>query len=91
MLCLELMLHFCAEHCEHALIPTYINHSRPLIPNGIHLFFERGLRGDGSQTCPYMLGDKQGSIWYHFYNVFGMTRSGIEPTTSRLRGERSNY
>jgi len=26
-----------------------------------------------------------------FYNVFGMTRSGFKPTTSRLRGERSNH
>ena len=25
---------------------------------------------------------KQGGSWYHFYNVFGTTRSGIEPTTS---------
>ena len=73
------------------VIPTYINHSRPLIPDGIHLFFERGLRGERRQTCPYMLSAKQGSIWYHFYNVFGMTRSGIEPTTSRSRGERSNH
>jgi len=24
-----------------------------------------------------------------FYDVFSMTRSGIEPMTSRLRGERS--
>jgi len=24
------------------VIPTYINHSRPLIPDGIHLFFEWG-------------------------------------------------
>ena len=50
-------------------------------------FFERGLRGNRSQTYPYMLSAKQGIIWYHFYKVFGMTRSGIEPTTSRLRGE----
>jgi len=61
------------------VIPTYIYHSRPLIPDGIHLFFERGLRGERSQTCPYMLSAKQGSIWYHFINVFGMTRSGIKP------------
>jgi len=40
--------------------------------------FERGLRGERSQTYPFMLSAKQGSIWYHFYNVFGMTRSGIE-------------
>jgi len=54
-------------------------------------FFERGLRGERSQTCPYMLNAKQGIIWYHFYNVFGMTRSGIEPTTSRSLGKRSNH
>jgi len=36
-----------------------------------------------------MLSAKQGSSWYHFYYVFGVTRSGIEPTTSRSRGERS--
>jgi len=53
--------------------------------------FERGLRGERSQTCPYMLSAKKGSIWYHFYNVFGMTRSEIETTTSRSRGERSNH
>ena len=34
-------------------------------------FFEQGLRGKRSQTCPYMLSAKPGSIWYHFYNVFG--------------------
>ena len=27
-----------------------------------------------------MLSAKQGSHWYHFYNVFGMTRPGIDPT-----------
>jgi len=30
-------------------------------------------REDKSQTFAYMLSAKQGSIWYHFYNVFGMT------------------
>ena len=54
-------------------------------------FFERGLRGERSQTSPYMLSAKQGSIWYHFYYVFGMMRSGMEPTTSRSQGERSNH
>ena len=74
------------------VIPTYINYSRPLIPDGINLFFiEQDLRGERNQTCPYMLSAKEGNIWYHFYNVFGMTRSGIEPTTSRLRGKRSNH
>ena len=54
-------------------------------------FFERGVRGERSQTCTYMLSATQGTIWYHFYNVFGMTRSEIEPTTSRSRGECSNH
>ena len=27
-----------------------------------------------------MLSAKQGSHRYHFYNVFGMTRPGIDPT-----------
>ena len=34
----------------------------------------------------FMLSAKRGNYWYHFYNVFGMTRSvtrGIEPGTSR--------
>ena len=57
------------------VIPTYINHSRSLIPDEIHLFFERGLRGERSQTYPNTLSAKQGSIWYYFYNVFGMTQS----------------
>jgi len=36
--------------------------------------FERGLREERSQTYPYiMLSAKQGSTWYHFYNVFSMT------------------
>jgi len=73
------------------IIPTYINHSRPLIQDGIHLFFERGLRWEQSQTCPYMLSAKQDNIWNHFDNLFSMTRSGIEPTTSRSRGKRSNH
>jgi len=38
-----------------------------------------------------MLSATQGSIWYHFYNVFGMTESGIEPATFRLQGKGSNH
>ena len=38
-----------------------------------------------------MLRAKQWSIFHYFYNAFDMTRSGIEPTTSRSRGERSNH
>ena len=53
-------------------------------------FFERCLRGgERNQTYPYMLSFKQRSIYYHFYNVFGMTRSGIEPTTSPSQDESS--
>ena len=39
----------------------------------------------------FMLSAKQGNHWYHFVNVFGMTRplAGIEPGTSRTRGEHS--
>ena len=33
---------------------------------------------------------KKRSILFHFYNVFGMMRSRIDPTTSRKRGGRSN-
>jgi len=60
----------------------YINHSRPIIPDGIHLLFWK--RFERSQTYSYMLSAKQGSIWYHFYNVFGMTQSGTEPSTCAL-------
>ena len=57
------------------VIQIYINHYRPIIPEGIYLNLI-GLRGERSQTYPYMLIAKQGSIWYQFYNVFGMTDSG---------------
>jgi len=40
------------------------------------------------QTFPYLLSAQQGRICYHFYNVFGIARSEIEPKTSRSRGER---
>ena len=48
-------------------------------------------RGEAS-ACLIMLSAKQGSHWYHFYNVFGMTRPGIDPTpilTYRTRSGRS--
>jgi len=48
-------------------------------------FCERGLRGEISHS--YMLSSKQGSIWYYFYNVFGMMQSGIKPTTIHSQGE----
>ena len=45
-----------------------------------------------ANACLIMLSAKQGSHWYHFYNVFGMTRPGIDPTpilTYRTRSGRS--
>ena len=45
-----------------------------------------------ASACLIMLSAKQGSHWYHFYNVFGMTRPGIDPTpilTYRTRSGRS--
>ena len=55
----------------------------------VSIFVVVVFRGERSQTCPYMLIAKQGSIWYHFYNVVGMAQSGIESATSRSRGKRS--
>jgi len=48
------------------------------------------LRGEKSQTYSYVLSANQGSIWYHFYDVLSMVRSGIEPTTSRSQSECSS-
>jgi len=50
---------------------------------------EQCLKGERSHTYPYMLSPKQGSNWYHFYNIFGVTRSGIEPTASPSQGKHS--
>ena len=61
------------------VIQTYINRSRPLIPDGIHLIFERGLRGKRSQTCPYILSAKQWSIWYHFITSLVWRGRGSNP------------
>jgi len=58
--------------------------------NGVHLIFERRLREERSQTYPYLLNSEQGSIW-HQNKVFGMTRSVIEHTNSRTRGERYTH
>jgi len=71
------------------MIPTYINPSLLLIPREIHLISKRKLRGERSQTYSNMPSAKQKSIWYHFYNAYGITRSGIKPMTSRLQGEHS--
>ena len=68
---------------------TFIALDRSFQMKSISLFWTSFERRE-SQTYPHKLNATQGNIWYHFYNVFGMTWSGIEPTTSRLRGERSN-
>ena len=47
--------------------------------------FELGLRREISQTYPLMMSAKQGSIRFHFYNVFSITQSGTKPTTSSSR------
>jgi len=36
------------------VIPTYINHSRPLNPEGFFSLFEGGLKGETRQTYLYM-------------------------------------
>ena len=67
---------------------TNINHCTPTSYSRWNPF-QWGLRGESSQTYLFILNAKQGSIGYHFYNVFGMTWSGIEPTTSCSQGKRS--
>ena len=45
-----------------------------------------------ASACLIMLSAKQGSHWYHFHNVFGMMRAGIDPIpilTYRTRSGRS--
>ena len=42
------------------VIPTYINPFRSLIPDGIHIIFERGSREERSHTYSYMMSAKQG-------------------------------
>ena len=50
------------------------------------LFPGPGGAGDANDWC-IMLSAKQGSHWYHYFKVFGMTWPGIEPTTSRFPGK----
>jgi len=45
--------------CELILITL----TRSFLMESIHLIFERGLREEKSQTYPFMLSAKQGSIW----------------------------
>ena len=44
-----------------------------------------------ANACLIMLSAKQGSHWYHFYNVFGMTRPGIDPTPILTYRTRSGH
>ena len=48
--------HLFKVYCE-ASYPNF-QHSRPHIPDGFHLIFERGLREEISQTYAYMLSAK---------------------------------
>ena len=59
------------------VIQTYkcINHSRPLIPDEIHLPFNE-VWEERSKIYPYMLSAKQGNIWYYL-TFIGMPRTGI--------------
>ena len=63
-----------------------ISQDRKFQMDSIHLF-EQGLIGKSNQTYPFMLSAKQGIIWYHFYDVLGMTQSKIKPRTSPSQGE----
>ena len=46
------------------------------IPDFIHYIFFPILILEKEPVFPFlMFSSKQGSYWYHFYNVFGMTRS----------------
>jgi len=71
------------------LILIILNHSFQM--ESISSFFNRGLRGQRSQTFPYMLSAKQGSTWYHFKNVFGMMRRGSNPRPPTHTAKRRLY
>ena len=46
------------------------------IPDFIHYIYFPILILEKEPVFPFlMFSDKQGNYWYHFYNVFGMTRS----------------
>ena len=60
------------------------------IPDCIHYIYFPILILEIEPVFPlWMFSAKQGHYWYHFYNVFGMTRPwlGIEPGTSRTRSQ----
>ena len=74
------MRKFSIERTKSILILTYL----------FKVNCESFLKGKRSHNYPYMLNAEQEAS-STIFNVFGMTRSGIEPTTSRLRGESSNH
>jgi len=46
------------------------------IPDFIHYFYFPILILEKEPVFPFlMFSAKQGNYWYHFYNIFGMTRS----------------
>ena len=75
------------------VMPTYINHSGPLIPDKIHLIFFNEVWQE-RETRPFliiMLIAKQASIWYHFLWRLRYDAVDDRTTTSLSRGERSNH
>ena len=56
------------------VLDSNINLSRYLIPDGDHR--DEGIREQASSAL-IMVRSNQGSIWYHFYNVFGKMRSPV--------------
>ena len=56
------------------------------IPDLIHYIYFPFLILEKEPVFPFlMLSAKQGKYWYHFYNVFGMTRSLTGDWTRDLR------
>jgi len=81
-------LEVCAFSFAWPDILTDIKHYRPLIPGGIHIILLT--RFESRDTLDLSLYDERLARKHlePVYNVFGMTRSEIEPTTSGSRGER---
>jgi len=54
------------------VIQTYINRYRQRIPDGIHFIFWTRFERREKPDLSLYANAKQGSIWYHFYNVLGL-------------------
>ena len=64
------------------MTPDFVGFS---IPDFIHYIYFPILILEKEPVFPFsMLSAKQGNYWYHFYNVFGMTRSLTEEWTGDL-------